>query len=128
MLRRWTRCFSRTTLHSPFSHVELFRKLISNSNNNYHHPAFVETEVTTDPVSKKTWSVCPANQHRTNEGKNLELKDEVMKTRQRGNLFFLLVQSSICRLFGLRTFTNTGRDFAFALLSISKSQRSGNFD
>ena len=35
--------YSNNTLHSLFSHVELFLngKLISTSNNNYHHSAFI---------------------------------------------------------------------------------------
>ena len=50
--------FANNTLHSLFSHVELFRneKLISSSNNNYHHLAFVETELSTDTTSKNTWA------------------------------------------------------------------------
>ena len=73
--------FSNNTLHSLFSHVELFLngKLISSSNSNYHHAAFVETELTTDPVSKKTWTVCQGNRYRPNKEKNLEVKNKILK-------------------------------------------------
>ena len=73
--------FSNNTLHSLFSHVELFLnvKLISSSNNNYHHAAFVETELTTDPVSKRTWTVCQGYRYRLNKEKNLEVKNKIMK-------------------------------------------------
>ena len=40
----------------------------------------------------------------------------------------LTYTSSTCLLLGLQTFTNTGRDFAFSLPSISKSLPSGNSD
>ena len=62
---------SNNTLHSLFSHVELFLngKLISSSNNNYHHAAFVETELTTDPVSKRIWTVCQGYRYRPNKEK-----------------------------------------------------------
>ena len=58
--------FSNNTLRSLFSHVELFLKgkLICSSNNNYHHAAFVETELTTDPVNKRTWTVCQGYRYR----------------------------------------------------------------
>ena len=73
--------FSKNTLHSLFSHVELFPngKLISSSNNNYHHAAFVETELTTDPVSKRTWTVCQGYRYRANKEKNLEVRNKIMK-------------------------------------------------
>ena len=73
--------FANNTLHSLFSHVELFLngQLISSSNNNYHHAAFVETELTTDPVSKETWARCQGYQYRPNREKNSEIKDGIMK-------------------------------------------------
>ena len=73
--------FSNNTLNSLFSHVELFPNgnLISSSNNNYHHDAFVETELTTDPDSKRTWTVCQGYRYRLNKEKNLEVKNKIMK-------------------------------------------------
>ena len=73
--------FSNNTLHSLFSHVELFLngKLISSSNNNYHHAAFVETEWTKDTMSKKTWASCQSYQYRPNKQKIFEIKDGNMK-------------------------------------------------
>ena len=70
--------FSNNTLHSLLSHVEIFLngKLISSSNN-YHHASFVGTELTTDPVSKRT--VCQGYRFRPNEEKNLEVKSKIMK-------------------------------------------------
>ena len=73
--------FSNKTPNYLFSHAELFLygKLISSSNNNYHHAAFVDTELTTDPVTKKTWTVCSGYQYVANKDKNLELKDKIME-------------------------------------------------
>lgn len=52
--------FSNNTLHTLFSHAELYlnEKLISHSNNCYLHSAFVETELTTDTDSKESWAKC----------------------------------------------------------------------
>ena len=73
--------FSNNTLHFLFSHVELFLngKLLTSSNNNYHHAAFVETELTTHQVSKRTWTVCQGYRYRPNKEKNLEVKNKIMK-------------------------------------------------
>ena len=52
--------FSNNTLHTSFSHAELYLKgkLISHSNNCYLHSAFIETELTTDTEGRKTWAKC----------------------------------------------------------------------
>ena len=52
--------FSNNTLHTLFSHAELYlnEKLISHSNNCYLHSAFVETELSTDTESKDSWAEC----------------------------------------------------------------------
>ena len=52
--------FTNDTLHSLFSQVEVYLNgcLISDSNNTYHHRAFIETELTTNSDSKKTWAAC----------------------------------------------------------------------
>ena len=52
--------FSNNTLHTLFSHAELYLngKLISHSNNCYLHSAFTETELTTDTEGKETWAKC----------------------------------------------------------------------
>ena len=73
--------FSNNTLHSLFSQVELFLngKLISSSNNNYHHATSVETELTTDPVSKRTWTVCQGYRYQPNKEENLKVKNKIMK-------------------------------------------------
>ena len=73
--------FSNNTLHSLFSHVELYLngKSICSSRNNYHHAVFVETEVTTDTVSERTWTVCQGYRYRPNKEKNLEVKNKIMK-------------------------------------------------
>ena len=51
-------CFTNNTLHSLFSHAEVFQNgiLISTSNNAFQHLAFTETEMTTDLDSKTTWA------------------------------------------------------------------------
>ena len=52
--------FSNNTLHTLFSHAELYlnEKLISHSNNCYLHSALVETEFSTDTESKNSWAEC----------------------------------------------------------------------
>ena len=52
--------FSNNTLHTLFSHAELYLngKLISHSNNCYLHSAFIETELMIDTEGKKTWAKC----------------------------------------------------------------------
>ena len=72
--------FANNTLHSLFSHVELFlnEKLISSSNNNYHHSAFVETELSTDTTSKDTWARCQGYQYRGDKKLNDEIKAKIV--------------------------------------------------
>ena len=50
--------FSKNTLHTLFSHAELYLngKLNSHSNNCYFHAAFIELTPTTD--GKQTWTNC----------------------------------------------------------------------
>lgn len=52
--------FTNNTLHTLFSHAELYLngKLISHSNNCYLHSALIETEITTDTDSKRSWAKC----------------------------------------------------------------------
>ena len=52
--------FANNALHSLFSQVEVYANgiLISDSNNSYHHRAFLETELTTNSDSKETWAAC----------------------------------------------------------------------
>ena len=67
-------------LYSVFSHVELFLngKLISSSNNNYHHAAFVEIELTPDTEGKQTWAQCQGYRY-TGDGKQYaEQKDKII--------------------------------------------------
>ena len=73
--------FSNNTLHSLFSDIEIFLngKLITISNNNFHHAAFVGTELSTDPVSQRTWTVYQGYRYRPNREKNLEVKNKIMK-------------------------------------------------
>ena len=81
MLQRQTLYFfAHKTLQFLFSQVELFLngKVISRSNNFYHHAALVETELTTDPVSKRTWTACQGYRYHPKK-KNLEKKDNIIK-------------------------------------------------
>ena len=52
--------FSNNTLHTLFSHAELYLngKLISHSSNCYFHAAFIKTELTANPDGKQTWTKC----------------------------------------------------------------------
>ena len=70
--------FANNTLHSLFSHVEMFLngKLISSSNNNYHHLAFIQTELTTDIGSKKTWVHCQGYRYRGQAEDNEKEKEK----------------------------------------------------
>ena len=72
--------FANNTLHCLFTHVELFlnEKLISSSNNNYHHLAFVETELSTNTTSKGTWARCQGYQYRGDKIMNDEIKAKIV--------------------------------------------------
>ena len=89
--------FSNNTLHSLFWIVELFLngKLLSSSSNNDHHAAFVETEVTTDPVNKKTWTVCQIYQYRSNKDKDHELKDNFLTNFANVDICFFLTYTEL---------------------------------
>ena len=52
--------FSNNTLHTLFSHAELYLnvKLISHSNNCYFHAAFIETELIANTDGNPTWTKC----------------------------------------------------------------------
>ena len=83
--------FANNTLHSLFSHVEMFlnRKLISSSNNNNHHLAVIETELTTDIDSKRTWAPGQGYRYRANDKANAEAKDKEMNDIRKGEQFNL---------------------------------------
>ena len=83
--------FANNTLHSLFSHVEMFLngKLISSSNNNYHHLAFIETELTTDIASKRTWAPCQGYRYRANDKANAEAKEKELNDFRKGEQFNL---------------------------------------
>lgn len=77
-------CLTNNTLHSLFSHAELFLNgiLISSSNNAYHHSAFVETEITTDLNAKATWAETQGyfyQADKTTEDEVNKWKDEMLK-------------------------------------------------
>ena len=76
--------FANSTLHSLFSHVEMFLigKLISSSSNNYHHLAFIETELTTNIASKRTWAPCQGCRFRAKDKANAEAKEELNEFRK----------------------------------------------
>ena len=52
--------FTNNTLHSLFSQFDIFLNgiLVADSNNTYHHRAFLETELTTNSDSKDSWTIC----------------------------------------------------------------------
>ena len=81
--------FANNILHSLFSHVELFLdgKLVSSSNNNYHHLAYIETELTTDIASNMTWAQCQGYHYRANEKSNEELKMKQLDNFRKGEEF-----------------------------------------
>ena len=83
--------FANNTLHSLFSHVEMFLngKLISSSNNNYHHLAFIETELTTDIGSKLTWAPCQGYRYRANAKSSQEVKEKALAEFRKGDQFNL---------------------------------------
>ena len=77
-------CFANNTLHSLFSHAEVFLDgiLVSTSNNAYHHAAFVETELTTDLDAKATWARCQGYEYQADKSTEEEIekwKDEKCK-------------------------------------------------
>ena len=83
--------FANNTLYSLFSHVEMFLngKLISSSNNNYHHSAFIETELTTHLASKLTWAPCQGYKYRANDKTNQEVKEKELNELRNGEQFNL---------------------------------------
>ena len=83
--------FANNTLQSLFSHVEMFLngKLISSSNNNYHHLAFIETELTTDIGSKLTWAPCQGYRYRANAKSSQEGKEKALAEFRKGDQFNL---------------------------------------
>ena len=52
--------FTNNTLHSLFSQIEIHLNgiLVADSNNTYHHRAFLEIELTTNSYSKDSWTIC----------------------------------------------------------------------
>ena len=52
--------FANNSHHSLFSQYEVYLNgvLVSDSNNSYHHRAFIETELTTCSKSKSSWTQC----------------------------------------------------------------------
>ena len=52
--------FTHNTLHSLFSQIEVYLNgiLVADSNNTYHHRAFLETELTTNSDSKESLAIC----------------------------------------------------------------------
>lgn len=77
-------CFTNNTLHSLFSHAEVFLNgiLVSSSNNAYHHSAFVETEMTTDLDAKHTWAESQGYQYQADKSSEDSInrwKDEKMR-------------------------------------------------
>ena len=76
-------CFTNT-LHSLFSHAEVFLNgiLISTSNNAYHHSAFIETEMTTDLDSKTTWAETQGYQYQGDKSTVEEVNEWKEKLKQ----------------------------------------------
>ena len=83
--------FANNTLYSLFSYVEMFLngKLISSSNNNYYHLAFIETEMTTDIASKLTWETCQGYRYRAYDKASAEAKMKERNDFRNGEQFNL---------------------------------------
>ena len=62
-------CFANNTLHSLFSHAEVFLDgiLVSSSNNAYHYAAFIKTEMATDLDAKATWARCQGYEYQADK-------------------------------------------------------------
>ena len=84
--------FANKTLHSLFSHAEMFLngKFISSSNKNYNHLAFIETELTTDIASKLTWARGQGYKYRANGNANQEVKQKELNELREGEQFLEL--------------------------------------
>ena len=63
-------------------------KLISSSNN-YHHLAFIESELTTDIGSKLTWAPCQGYRYTANEKSSQEVKEKAWAEFRKGDQFNL---------------------------------------
>ena len=83
--------FANNVLHFLFSQVEMFLngRLISSSNNNYHHCAFIETELTTDTASKRKWVPCQGYRYRANDKAKAEGKEKELNEFRKGEQFNL---------------------------------------
>ena len=88
--------FANNTLHSLFSHAEMFLngKSIFCGNNNLNHLAFIETELTTDIASKLTWAHCQDYKYRANGKANQEVKEKAERVQKRRTIFSRAVWSS----------------------------------
>ena len=76
--------FANNTLHSLFSQVEVYANaiLISDSNNSYHHRAFLETELTTNSDSKETWAACQVYSYDPEPSSNANKSELLQKQRK----------------------------------------------
>ena len=64
-------------------------KLISISNNNYNHLAFIETKLTTDIANRLTWAQCQGYKYRANAKANHEVKKKELNEFRKGEQFIL---------------------------------------
>ena len=119
---------SNNIVHSVLSDVDMFlnKKPLPDSNNSYHHVAFVWTKPTTDPNRKKIWTVYKGYQYRANKHKNLQLNDKIMKKFTNDGLCQNCPRGPpLFDFLGCDRLLPSGRNFAFALVLISKPLRSG---
>ena len=74
-----------------FSNVEVFLdgKLISSSNNIYHHLPFIKTELTTNNDSNFTLAPCRDYRFRTNANSSQEVKEKTLADYEKGDHFYL---------------------------------------
>ena len=63
--------------------------MISSCKNNYHLLAFIETELTTELSSKRSWAPCEVYNYRANEQANHEVKEEELNEFREGEQFNL---------------------------------------
>lgn len=85
--------FTNNTLHSLFSKCEVRVNgvVIADSNNTYHHRAFLETELTTNMDSKATWAACQGYEYdedpTENNGKSKRITSALERTVRQGYRF-----------------------------------------
>ena len=114
--------FSNNTLHTLFSHAELYLngKLISHSNNCYFHAAFIETELTANTDGKQTWTKCQGYDYLAKTSEQNQQFNELYAVFDRQKQCTTELYGALHRLFWLRESFGARRHTPFTTLLFSQ--------